>query len=165
MSMHRISSEQHIQFVVPGRPCCKGAPNNRRVLKRLDESGAMTADGYKTLIRLCALNAIAERGGWEYTRDSAFYVLITIYLGPGCNTSKAIQDDMYKGRRLPVREPRVDNIAKYILDSLLGICWERKSQVVGMLVAKKYVKKRQSVEVLIGNPKSWRELNNDLRNA
>lgn len=165
MGLKRICSEQTLEFVIPGRPVCKGTRNSRRIASGLDEGGATTANGYKSLIRMCAKAAIAARGGWEYTTKSAFYVVITIYVGPEGRVLKSVENDMYKGKILPVREPRVDNIATYVMEALLGITWDRKAQVVGLLVAKKYNKTRQSVEVLIGNPKNWRELNNDLRNA
>ena len=45
---------------------------------------------------------------------------------------------MLNGRILPTKRPDADNVAKIVLDGLNKVAWEDDTQVVEMMVIKRY---------------------------
>lgn len=161
--MARIFSEKTLEFVIPGRPLTAGAPNKQKMLKEQGLHSRQGAKGYKSLIAMIAKTAVVNQG-WEMTADKPYYILVTIYLGAGSVHGKAKTEKLFKSGVLPTRRPSCNRILNLITSTLSGIVWTSLQQVVGVLVVKKY-SKEEGVEVLVGSPKNWRELNHDLRNA
>lgn len=160
---YRFFSEKTLEFVIPGRPLGKGAPTHRAT-RGENEHDLRGPESYKALIKMVGKYATLEQG-WELNIDEAYYVLITINLGAGAINGGGQRRKLWAGEKLATRAPDTDRILSLILNALAGIVWVKKRQVVGALVVKKYNKKEESVEVLVGSPKNWRELNHDLRNA
>lgn len=160
----RILSEKTLEFVIPGRPLVTGSPKNR-AKRAKNEHELRGAQSYKALIKMVAKAAIATQGGWELDIEQPYYILITINVGAGKVWASGEKQKLWSGEKLATRSPDTDRILGLILRSLAGLVWVKKRQVVGSLVVKKYNKKEEGVEVLIGCPNNWRELNHDLRNA
>lgn len=159
----RILSEQTLQFVVPGKPLSSGSPRGRKKLKEEGLHDRQGANGYRSLISMIAKVAIAEQG-WELADSEPCYLLVTIYLGGGAIVVPSRQKPLWEGKVLPTRRPTCSKILQHVMAALKGLAWKEDRQVVGVLIAKKY-RKQEGVEVLVGKPKDWRELNHDLRNA
>ena len=150
----RFYSDKQLAFSVSGRPLCQGNPN-----------GSATGSGakaYAALVKLSCKYAMAAQN-WECTTDP-LYMVITVNLGPGKVQIKHLQESMLKGDILAARRPNVTRLSKVIIDALKGLAFVKEEQIVGLLVVKKYAK-QQTVEVLLGAPKNYKELANDLRNA
>lgn len=162
MGLKRICSEQTLEFVIPGRPICRGY----RKWKNGEGSVKNNVDAYTAVVTMIAKTALASQN-WEYSDVDPVYIVITINLAsPIGNASKATRELMWRGKILPTRYPTADRILKIIMYALEGIAYKGCKQVVGVSVVKRYGKKdAESVEVLIGKPKNWSELNNDLRNS
>ena len=155
----RILSEQTLEFVIPGKPLGSGSPVGSRKLIKQGIHNRQGADGYRSLISMIAKTAIAEQG-W----NEPCYILVTIYLGNMKNLNKKQRAAFWESEALPTRRPTCSKILQHVMAALKGLAWKDDRQVVGVLVAKKY-RKEEGVEVLLGYPKNWRELNHDLRNA
>lgn len=52
--------------------------------------------------------------------------------------SKKVVEDMLNGKILPTKKPDADNIAKIILDGLNKVAWEDDTQVVELMIVKRY---------------------------
>ena len=73
--------------------------------------------------------------GYKFT--SPVRVTIKAFQKPP-KKSKKVVEDMLNGRILPTKKPDLDNIAKIILDGLNKIAWEDDTQVIEMMVVKRY---------------------------
>lgn len=165
---NRIVSER-MEYTIPGRAIVKGSPPGRATRPE-GETERITKDGWKAKVAFATKMAMLEYG-WEYDEESPFYIVLTIRVGLGHKMPHApVLEKIRKGEILPIREPNVDRILKLVLDALTGVVWKKKAQVIGTMVLRKYVNKtkrgkEEGVEVLVGKPQNWKELNHDLRNA
>ena len=120
---------KQIIFTVKGEPRGKGRPRftkNGRVY-----TPAETAR-YETLVGLSYRNSAR---GYKFT--SPVRVTIKAFQKPP-KKSKKVVEDMLNGRILPTKKPDADNVAKIILDGLNNVAWEDDTQVVEMMVIKRY---------------------------
>lgn len=161
----RILSEKTLEFVIPGRPLQGGAPRNRVKLKEEGVHDKLGAEGYINLIKMIAKAAMAMQK-WEILKTKPVYILITVYLYRHDTnyTRPETQMAIKKGTYLPMQKPDINRIMVLVVKALKGLVWANNKQLVGFLVTKKY-SKEEGVEVLVGSPNTWRELNHDLRNA
>lgn len=160
----RIFSNKVLQFTIPGRALCIGATESRFRSENHGESQRLGEKGYIAIARFSAKSAVVEQG-WEMVDDEPIYMIVTINVGPGSVMRRLPREKMWRGETLATREPRLSNILQMLMTAFTGVVWKKKAQVVGSLLVKKYTKGSQCVEVLIGRPKNWGELNHDLRNA
>ena len=151
---YRFLSDKQLAFTIPGRPLCQGAIN--------ETASGGGAKAYGAIIKLACKYAMAAQN-WEREKGP-LYLVLTVCLGPGKVQIKHLQESMLKGDILAARRPNVARLSKVIIDALKGLAFEKESQIVGLLVVKRYTK-QQKVEVLLGAPKNYRELSYDLRNA
>ena len=87
---------------------------------------------YEELVGLSYRNSAK---GYQFT--SPVRVTIKAFLKPP-KKSKKVVEDMLNGYILPTKKPDADNIAKIILDGLNHVAWEDDTQVVEMMVTKRY---------------------------
>lgn len=162
---YRFFSEKTLEFVIPGRPLQQGAPRNRVELQKEGLHDTMGEGGYINLIRMVAKAAVVAQK-WEIGANEPVYVVVTIYLDRHNTTfiKPEIRKMIKRGTLLPIQRPDVNRISELVIKALKGIVWANNKQLVGLLVTKKY-NQEEGVEVLVGNPKTWRELNHDLRNS
>lgn len=115
-------------FTIKGEPKGKGRP-------RFTKNGHVyTPEETKKYENIVAW-AYKSAKGEKY--KSPVRVTIKAYFKPP-KKSKKVVEDMLNSKILPTKKPDVDNIAKIILDGLNGIAWEDDTQVVDVMVAKRY---------------------------
>lgn len=76
------------------------------------------------------------------------FIAITAYHPIPKSANKADRAAMESNARLPMRKPDADNIGKIILDALNGVAYKDDSQVVGLLVLKRYGEPRVEVNIM-----------------
>lgn len=120
---------KQVIFTIKGEPRGKGRP-------RFTKTGRVytpteTAQ-YENLVALSYRNSAR---GYKFT--SPVRVTIKAFQKPP-KKSKKVVEDMLNGRILPTKKPDLDNIAKIILDGLNKIAWDDDTQVIEMMVIKRY---------------------------
>jgi Holliday junction resolvase RusA-like endonuclease len=121
---------RQVIFTIRGEPRGKGRP-------RFTKTGRVytpteTAQ-YESLVGLSYRNSAK---GYKFT--SPVRVTIKAFHKPPKGKSKKVTEDMLNGRILPTKRPDVDNIAKIILDGLNKVAWDDDTQVIEMMVTKRY---------------------------
>ena len=119
-----------ILFVIKGEPKGKGRP---RFTKNGHIYTPAETTNYENLVGLSYRNSAR---GYKFT--SPVRVTIKAYHKPPKGKSKKVVEDMLNGHILPTKKPDADNIAKIILDGLNHIAWDDDTQVVEMMVIKRY---------------------------
>jgi Holliday junction resolvase RusA-like endonuclease len=120
---------KQVIFTIRGEPRGKGRP-------RFTKTGRVytpteTAQ-YESLVGLSYRNSAR---GYKFT--SPVRVTIKAFHKPP-KKSKKVTEDMLNGRILPTKKPDLDNIAKIILDGLNKVAWDDDTQVIEMMVTKRY---------------------------
>ena len=121
---------KQIVFTVKGEPKGKGRP---RFTKNGHVYTPAETSNYETLVGLSYRNSAR---GHKFT--APVRVTIRAYHKPPKGKSKKVVEDMLNGHILPTKKPDADNIAKIVLDALNKVAWEDDTQVVEMMVAKRY---------------------------
>ena len=121
---------KQVIFTIKGEPRGKGRP-------RFTKTGRVytpteTAQ-YESLVGLSYRNSAR---GYKFT--SPVRVTVKAFHKPPKGKSKRVTEDMLNGRILPTKKPDADNVAKIILDGLNKVAWEDDTQVVEMMVTKRY---------------------------
>ena len=119
-------------FVVEGKPVGKGRPRFKRMGNFVQTYTPTATADYEKLVRLRFQNA-----GGAIT-DKPVRAEITAFFAPPKSTRKREKSDMLANRILPMKKPDVDNIAKIILDALNKIAYIDDSQVIELIVKKRY---------------------------
>ena len=119
-----------IIFIIKGDPKGKGRP-------RFTKSGHVyTPDATAKYEKLVAYAYHNVAKGYKFT--SPVRVSVHAFNKPPKGKSKRVVEDMLRGEILPTKKPDADNIAKIILDGLNKIAWDDDTQVVEMMVVKRY---------------------------
>lgn len=153
----RIFSEQSLQFTVE----CGGG--NR-------QSVSCGYGGEENLIKIGKMIAkeAANVYKWELPRYRPVYVLITINLRMNKNSSdeeREWRDKLIAHRMIPVRTPSTHRVTDMVIRMLTGPVIETPAQVCAIMAIKKQSKDREFIEVFVGAPTDWSELNHDIRNG
>jgi len=119
-----------IVFTIKGEPKGKGRP-------RFTKTGRVYTPAetsqYEALVGLSYRNSAK---GYKFT--SPVRVTIKAFHKPPKGKSKKVVEDMLNGRILPTKKPDADNIAKIVLDGLNKVAWDDDTQVVDVMVTKRY---------------------------
>lgn len=122
---------KQVVFVVKGEPKGKGRPRLNRY------SGSIyTPQETSNYEKLVALSYRNSAKGYKFT--APVKVTIKAYHKPPKSKSKKVVEDMLNGHILPTKKPDADNVAKIILDGLNHVAWDDDTQVVEMMVMKRY---------------------------
>ncbi|WP_338854763.1 RusA family crossover junction endodeoxyribonuclease [Clostridium perfringens] len=95
---------------------------------------------YEKLVRDC----YKEQDG-RYLEGSIKALIIAYYKIPKSYSKKRVQA-IRDGLEKPTKKPDADNIAKIILDSLNGIAYKDDSQIVELMVIKRYTEENERIE-------------------
>ncbi|HII4440510.1 TPA: RusA family crossover junction endodeoxyribonuclease [Clostridium perfringens] len=95
---------------------------------------------YEKLVRDC----YKEQDG-RYLDGSIKALIIAYYKIPKSYSKKRVQA-IREGLEKPTKKPDADNIAKIILDSLNGIAYKDDSQIIELIIIKKYTEDFERVE-------------------
>ena len=128
-------------FTIPGDPIGKERP---RVANGHAYTPAKTK-AYEDKVRWCFKQAKGK------LIDGPVAVAITAYYSIPKKTPKAAREAMESGARLPMKKPDADNIAKAICDALNGIAYKDDSQIVALLVFKRFGEPRVEVNIMGGD--------------
>lgn len=119
-------------FEIEGKPVGKGRPRFKRMGNFVQTYTPEKTAEYEKLVRMKFQNA-----GGAIT-DKPVRVGITAFFVPPKSTKKRDRIEMLANRILPEKKPDCDNIAKIILDALNKIAYIDDSQVIELVVKKRY---------------------------
>lgn len=119
-------------FVVEGKPVGKGRPRFKRMGNFVQTYTPTATADYEKLVKLRFQNA-----GGQIT-DKPVRVAVVAFFSPPKSTKKRDRIEMLANRILPEKKPDCDNIAKIILDALNKIAYIDDSQVIELVVKKRY---------------------------
>ncbi len=121
---------KQVIFTIKGEPKGKCRP-------RFTKSGHVYTPKetiqYENLVGLSYRNSAK---GYKFT--SPVRVTVKAYHKPPKGKPKKVVEDMLNGHILPTKKPDADNVAKIILDGLNKVAWDDDTQVVEMMVVKRY---------------------------
>ena len=121
---------RQVVFTIKGEPKGKGRPRFTKTGRVYTPTETMQ---YESLV---ILNYRSVAKGYKFT--SPVRVTIKVFHAPPKSKSKKVKEDMLNGRILPTKKPDLDNIAKIILDGLNKVAWDDDTQVVEMMIVKRY---------------------------
>ena len=135
-----------MQFTIPGPP--QGKARARTVYNpHLGRSISFTPDKtvlYENLIK----------SAYEASKDKVAYIdkepltmHITAYFEPAKSTTKKNRAKMLAGEILPTKKPDIDNVAKVVCDALNGLAYRDDTQIVRLILNKRYTDGLPRVEV------------------
>lgn len=116
-----------IKFTIPGKPQAKQRPRFAGHAYTPKETVA-----YENWVRLCFQQTKAQKLAGEILAEMVFTFPIAK------TKPKKMKEKMLSGEICPTGKPDLDNLAKSVLDSLNGFAFDDDSQVVTLLVRKKY---------------------------
>ena len=130
-----------IRFEVPGEPKAKARPRvTRSGIAFTPKSTVM----YENLVKTSFQQSYPD----HVPIDQEMEAVITAYFSIPKSASRKKNEFMSSGIINPTKKPDLDNIAKAVLDSLNGIAYKDDSQIVSMMISKKY-SDRPRVEITL----------------
>lgn len=131
----------NIRFEVQGEPKAKARP-------RVTCSGIAYTPKNTILYENLVRTSFQQSYPGHVPVDCEVEAIITAYFSIPKSASQRKKELMGFGLINPTKKPDLDNIAKAILDSLNGIAYKDDSQIVSMVVSKKY-SNRPRVEITL----------------
>lgn len=140
--LERAHEAQTIHLDIPGKPLGKSRP---RVTRRgITYTPKSTAKREK-FIRMLFANAYHHSAPLACPLEA---VITAVYPIPK-SVTKTRRADMMAGRISPVIRPDVDNVAKLVLDALNTIAYVDDSQIVKLIISKRYTYENELPHTLI----------------
>ena len=118
-------------YIIDGEAAAKGRPRFTR--RGHTYTPKKTADYEKHIKR-----QLIEQGAEPFTKEIPLRVEATFYKGYLKSWTKAELFQVKDGSLLPVRRPDLDNYVKGILDGANGLLWHDDSQIVDLILYKRY---------------------------
>lgn len=154
---HRILSKPNLQFTV------ECGVNNRRGVA----SGYGGRKNLAIIGRMMAGEA-ARTSGWDLPSYRPIYVIVTVNLRiTRTNNTEANEwrKKLVANKMIPVRTPSTNRIDDIVTRMLVGPIIKDASQICAITIVKKLSKDRDFIEIFVGAPVDWSELNHDIRNG
>jgi Holliday junction resolvase RusA-like endonuclease len=129
-SLELIAGGVMIYFFVPGKPIAQGRPRFAKRGKFVTTYDPATSRDYKSWVRSCALDHMAEMSIPMFPRGVPLRMVLTVGLEKPKSVKKTVS--------LPVTKPDLDNFTKGICDALESICYAADQQIVCMSLRKVY---------------------------
>ena len=120
-------------FIIDGEAVSKGRPRFTR--RGHTYTPKKTAD-YEKRIK----QQLSEQGAKPFDKEVPLRVEVTFYKGYLKSWTKKQVFQAEDGSLLPVKRPDLDNYTKAILDGANGLLWHDDSQIVDLLLYKRYDK-------------------------
>lgn len=133
-----------ISFVVEGAAVPQARPRFKHVGNTVQTYDSQKCREYKKLVALRAKEAMGDRG----TTMEPVLVMIDCRFEPPISMPKYKREAAIDKGWQTTRND-VDNLAKSILDGATGIIWDDDSQVVGLIVTKRYADESKTVVTVI----------------
>lgn len=122
-----------IKFTIPGEVTAQGRPKVSARGKFVTVYDPKKSKDYKTYVA-----QIASQYRPLELIEGPIYFRLTIYRQIPKSFSKKKQEMALEGKILPTQKPDCSNYVKGIEDALNGLIWHDDSQIVLLLVAKRY---------------------------
>ena len=119
-------------FEIEGKPVGKGRPRFKRMGNFVQTYTPEATKEYEKLVGMRFQNS----GG--VITDKPVKIEIVAFFTPSKSTRKKDRIEMLANRILPMKKPDADNIAKIVLDALNKIAYVDDSQVIELVVKKRY---------------------------
>ena len=132
-------------YIIDGEPVAKGRPRFTR--RGHTYTPKKTAD-YEKQIK----QQLIEQGAEPFQKETPLRVEVMFYKGHLKSWTKKQAFQAEDGSLLPVKRPDLDNYVKAILDGANEILWHDDSQIVDLLLYKRYDKKPR-VEIKVSEIK------------
>jgi len=123
-----------IEFVIPGVPLGKGRARSVVRGKHVRHYTPEKTAKYESTASLAGYQAMAGRPPIE----GPVMAMLTIKLPISASWSKRKQAAALAGTELPTKKPDADNVIKAVFDAMNGVVWVDDTQVVDMVVRKRY---------------------------
>lgn len=123
-----------LEFVIPGVPVGKGRPRAAQRGKHIQLYTPAKTATYESTVALAGHQAMSGRP----PMDGPVLAMLTIHLPIPQSWSKRKQAAALAGAELPTKKPDADNVVKAIFDAFNGVVWNDDTQVVDMVVRKRY---------------------------
>ena len=124
-----------LTFTVYGKPVAKGRP-------RMTKSGHVytpqTTREYEERIRNAAMSEMGRSKILPWTDKQPLKVVIECFFALPKSATKKQRIDVLEHRKFPTIKSDIDNIAKSILDGMNGHVYGDDSQIVDLVVTKRY---------------------------
>ncbi len=134
LTIEKTATAQSIAFFVPGKPVAKGRPKAAARGKFITLYTPQSTVSYESKVALCAAQALDG----QPLLAGAVEVVMRIMLPIPASWSAKKRLQAEQGSVLPKVKPDMDNVVKAIFDALNGIVWRDDTQVVDMIVRKRY---------------------------
>lgn len=118
-----------ISITIPGDPVAQGRPR----VTRFGTYDPEKSRDYKAFVKYCALEVKPDS-----PLDRPLAVTVRAFFPMPKSKSKRWHTAALLGDERPTKKPDADNIAKIVCDALNGILWKDDSQIVILLVTKRY---------------------------
>ena len=121
-----------VSFIIPGPPVGKGRPRFNRATGR-----AYTPErtvSYENLVKV----EYERQTGYRFPDNAELGMKIEAFFPIPTSVSKRVREKMLEGKIRPTKRPDIDNLAKSIADSILGISYRDDSQITNLIVNKWY---------------------------
>ncbi|KDC15366.1 RusA family crossover junction endodeoxyribonuclease [Bordetella bronchiseptica] len=123
-----------LKFDVPGVPVGKGRPRAAKAGKHITLYTPEKTAAYESTVALTARQAMAG----NQLIDGPVSAVLDIRLPVPQSWSKRKQAAALGGTELPTKKPDADNVIKVIFDAINGVVWHDDTQVVDIVVRKRY---------------------------
>lgn len=124
-----------VHFQIPGKPTGKGRARATRSGHHYTPEKTRNAEAF---VKCLAMEAMGDGQTWRPPCSAPVALSIDIAIMPPKSMPKRQRDEALCGRIRPAKKPDCDNIVKLISDALNGIVWVDDSQVVDLVVKKRY---------------------------
>ena len=130
-----MSAKINKSFIVYGEPYGK---KNMRPFKRGDHFGSFSPKENINYLTSVKMSYVSACGSFRFNDDAQIRVIITAYKQIPKSFSKKKVELARRGLLLPIIKPDCDNISKAICDGLNKLAFRDDSQVVELIVKKRY---------------------------
>lgn len=118
-----------IEFWIPGKPVAQSRPRFARRGAFVQTYDATPAKDYKSWVKSCALDHMAQHDVTMISRDVPLVMILVVNVERPKAKKKAL---------FVVTKPDCDNFAKGVMDALESILYQADQQIVRLVVSKHY---------------------------
>ena len=124
-----------LTFTVYGKPVAKGRP---RMTRNGHVYTPKTTKEYEERIRNAAMSEMGRDKILPWTDKQPLKVVIDVFLKLPKSATKRERIDVLNHHKFPVTKPDIDNLTKSVLDGMNGHVYGDDSQIVDLVVTKRY---------------------------
>lgn len=133
-------------FEVPGKPTGKARARTfyNPKIGRVQSITPKDTVSYENLVKMCYITSEHRR---EWFNKEPITMYITAFFEIPKSTSKKDRARMLSGELHPTKKPDADNIAKIVCDALNDVAYHDDTQIVRLIVDKRYTESAPRVTI------------------